>query len=313
MVVTKQAIRDVLKLHAEKYEMRRELPSRTPNTVYEVILDGRRAVCKVASGDDAHVRKDALATRYLAERTPTLVPRVFAIEDDHAIFEWVEGTTYNADANRALRERRLRSAGKTLALFHESTDFDTCGYLNCRDGKLAPDACGTWADMLTAIVGGWCGDLAGTRFEEAGESVLSFVRDYEDAFTAVSEPVLVHGDYQPENIRFEDESVATVLDWEFCFAGAGEFDLCRAEREFFDWHTAPEGDDLRGSIRKGYESVRTLQPTFDGRRHIYRAILKLDPMRFFEAWKDQVGDEDEVAKSMCAFVRDELEFARRKL
>lgn len=313
MADTMDEIPDVLEMHAEEYETRRELQSNNHNRVYEVALDGRRAVCKVASGDDAHVRKDALAARHLSKRTPTPVPRVFAIEDDYAIFEWAEGTAYDADANRALRERRLRGAGETLAILHKSTDFEACGYLNCQDGELELDARGTWSDMLTAIVGGWCDDLAGTRFEAVGESVLSFVREHEDAFTAVSESVLVHGDYQPENFLFEGESVAAVLDWEFCFAGAGEFDLCRAEREFFDWHTAPENDDLRGSIREGYESTRALPPAFEGRRHVYRAVLKLDPMRFFGTWSSQVENPDETADSMCAFVSDELELARNQL
>ncbi|WP_458207467.1 phosphotransferase family protein [Haladaptatus sp. NG-SE-30] len=313
MADTKKQIHKALATHADEYRIKRELPSRAPNAVYEVTLDGRRAVCKVVSGDDAQIRKDALATRYVYEQTPIPISRVLAIEDDCAIFEWAEGITYDADTNRALREHRLRNAGATLATLHESTSFVACGYLNCRDGELTLDARETWAALLATILDGWCDDLVGTRFEEAGESVQSFVREHGDGFTAVSGPEFVHGDYQPANLLFEDESVAAVLDWEFCFAGAGEFDLCRAEREFFDWHTAPEDDDLRGSIREGYESVRTLPPGFEWRRHVYRAVLKLDPMRFFEAWNGQVENADEMAESMCSFVHDELELARKKL
>jgi Ser/Thr protein kinase RdoA (MazF antagonist) len=206
-----------------------------------------------------------------------------------------------------LRERRLRNAGATLATLHEETDFEAHGYLRARDDALELDAHGPWSDMLEAIVEGWTNDLEGTRFEDAGKTVLTFVRDNAERFDVADGPELVHGDFQPENVRFDGEQVVAVLDWEFSLAGAGEFDLCRTEREFFDWHDAPESDgDLRDALRAGYESVRPLPPEFEARREVYRAVLKLDPMRFFDEWKEQVEASDAMAQSMCEFVRESI-------
>lgn len=161
--------------------------------------------------------------------------------------------------------------------------------------------------MLEAIVEDWTDDLEGTRFEDVGETALTFVRDNAERFDVADGPDLVHGDFQPENVRFDRERVVAVLDWEFSLAGAGEFDLCRAKREFFDWHDAPEDDDvLRDALRAGYESVRPLPPRFEARREVYRAVLKLDPMRFFEEWKEQVEAPDARATSMCEFARKSI-------
>lgn len=312
---TLDAVRDALETHAESYEVGRELPSRDPNEVYEVRIDGRRAVCKLHEGQDAHVERHALVARRVAERTPTPTPKVLGVGDDYAIFAWSDGTAYEADAPRTLRKRRLRNAGATLARLHETTHFDAHGYLRARDGRLELDAEGDWSATLESIVGGWTDDLRGTRFESAGEAVLDLVDDHADAFDAADGPDLVHGDYQPENVRFDGEEVVGVLDWEFSLAGAGEFDLSRAEREFFDWHDAPEGDasndaDLREALLDGYESVRPLPTGFGGRREAYRATLKLDPMRFFDDWRDRVETPDAVAESACAFVREAVADAR---
>ncbi|GAA0224543.1 phosphotransferase family protein [Haladaptatus pallidirubidus] len=302
-------VHERLAQYAEQYEVVRKLHDVPPYVTYEVRVDGKRAVCKRAGSDEGNPAMEARAMQFLEANTSVPVPHVLGVGNDYFVAEWKN----EIPEDGSLNEAGARTLGAGLATLHEETSFESSGFLESRDGELALDVRGTWADMLTAIVGGWCNDLAVSRFEEAGESVLSFVREHEDAFTAISEPALVHGDYQPENILFEGESVVAVVDWEFCFVGAGEFDLCRADREFFDWYTVSESDDLRGSIREGYESVRTLPPAFDGRRHVYRSILKLDPMRFFEMRKGQVGDANEVAESMCAFIRDELELAREKL
>jgi Ser/Thr protein kinase RdoA (MazF antagonist) len=304
-------VHDALASHADDYEVRRELPSRDPNGVYEVSLDGTRTVCKVARGEDAHVGRHALVTRHVRDQTTTPTPRVLEFGDDHAVFQWSEGVTYEAEAPRELRKRRLRNAGVTLARLHEETEFEAHGYLRAQGKRLELDSKGTWSDVLATIVGGWTDDLEGTRFEAAEEVVLELVRDHDDALDAADGPDLVHGDYQPENVRFDGARVAAVLDWEFSLAGSGEFDLCRAEREFFDWHDAPEGDasddeELRGALRNGYESVRPLPPGFEARREVYRAVLKLDPMRFFDEWKEQVESPDAMAESMCEFVRESI-------
>jgi Ser/Thr protein kinase RdoA (MazF antagonist) len=310
---TVEAVRDALRTHGESCEIERELPSRDPNRVYEVRLDGRRAVCKLGDGPDAYVGRHAFVARHVSKQTQTPTPRVLGVGEEYALFAWADGTAYEADAPRKLRKRRLWNAGATLANLHEETGFDGHGYLHARNGELELDAEGGWPAMLESIVAGWTDDLRGTRFESDGDALLGLVRDHADVFDAAAGPDLVHGDYQPGNVRFDGEEVVGVLDWEFSLAGAGEFDLVRAEQEFFDWHDAPEGDssdrsddDLREALLEGYESVRTLPAGFEGRREAYRATLKLDPMRFFDDWKDQVEDPDAMAESMSAFVRESV-------
>lgn len=304
---------DALATYTDDYEVCRELSSRGPNGVYEVIVDGQTAVCKVTRENNAHIGQRAFVAQYVGEQTTVPTPALLAAEDDYALFEQIHGTPYGGNEVRDLRERRLHNAGAMLARLHTETDFAAHGYLCAQDGELDLDVKGTWSEMLETIVLGWCDDLAGTQFDETGQSVRTFVQSHHDALDTADGPDIVHGDYQPENILFDGERVAAVLDWEFSLVGAGEFDLCRAEREFFDWHDAPEDeedDGLRDALREGYESVRPLPDGFTARREVYRAVLKLDPMRFFDTWKDEVEEPAATADSMVAFVRNSLANAR---
>ncbi|NEU56759.1 phosphotransferase [Halorussus sp. MSC15.2] len=305
---------DALATYTDDYEIRRELPSRGPNGVYEVIVDGQTAVCKVARENNAHIGQRVFVAQYVGEQTTVPTPALLAAEDDYALFEWINGTPYRSNEVRDLRERRLRNAGAMLARLHTEADFASHGYLCAQDGQLDLDAKGTWSEMLETLVSRWCDDLAGTQFEEAGQSVRKFVRTHQDALNNADGPDLIHGDYQPANVLFDGERVVGVLDWEFSLVGSGEFDLCRAEREFFDWYDAPEEDDeLRDALQEGYESVRPLPSGFTARREVYRGILKLDPMRFFNTWKDEVKEPAATADSMVAFVRSSLANARDAL
>jgi Ser/Thr protein kinase RdoA (MazF antagonist) len=309
--IVRQNVQKALAAYAGEYEVRRELPSRGPNGVFEVLLDGERAVCKVADCEDAHIHRQALVVEAVAERTDVPTPDVLSTICGCVLFEWSHGCEYGGGQARNLRQQRLRNAGRTLAELHTSTDFAEHGYLGVENEGLALDSEGGWGEMLGTITAGWCEDLAGTRFESAGQSVRGFIETNCDRLERADGPDLVHGDFQPANVQFSGAEVVGVLDWEFSFVGAGEFDLCRAEREFFDWHTAPETDDsLRDALYAGYESVRPLPQNYAARRHVYRAVLKLDPMRAFDAWKSQVEDPETTAESMITFVQESLRDAR---
>jgi aminoglycoside phosphotransferase (APT) family kinase protein len=308
-------VRDALASIEDDYEVGEELMRTDRHVVYEVRFEGRRAVCKLAFSDPTGLQRDALVLRRLANSDAVSVPDLLARDEDHYVAAFAPGGEYDGDAPRRVRERRLRNAGATLARVHEAFSFETYGDLRPAGDRLELDARESWSDLFAGWVADWSDDLAGTRFADLGMDVLAFVRDHTAAFEEAGPPVLVHGDYEADNLLFAGDGVSSVLDWEVARSAPGEFDLARAELGWFEKPTSPEDDgDLRSALIAGYESVRPLPDGFEARRAVYRGALSLKPFRRVAELGDRADvPGDELAATMESFIRDQLDFARRNL
>ncbi|UPW01529.1 phosphotransferase [Halorussus gelatinilyticus] len=318
MTTTEVRMRDALATHADDFAVRDELLTTDNHVVHEVEFEGQRAVCKLARGDATGLHRDALVLRRLADTDAVPVPRLLARGDDYYVSSFAPGGAYDGDAPRELRKRRLRDAGATLARVHGTAalQFETYGELRPAGDRLIPDrleldAAESWPDLFVGWVADWRDDLAGTRYADLGDEVLAFVRDHREAFADAGDPVLVHSDYEDDNLHFAGDGVSSVLDWEVARSAPGEFDLARAELGWFEKPVSPENDgDLRSALLAGYESARGLPDGFDARRATYRAALTLKPFRRV----GDIGDRadvpaDELAATMESFVRDRLDAA----
>jgi fructosamine-3-kinase len=315
MTAAEESIHDALAVHTDDFEVRKELMRTDRHVVHEVRFEGRRAVCKLARDDSTGFQRDALVLRRLADSDAVSVPDLLVRGEDHYVAAFAPGGEYDGDAPRRVRERRLRDAGATLARVHETFSFEAYGDLRPAGDRLELDACESWPDLFAEWVVDWSDDLAGTRFADLGTDVLAFVHDHATAFAEVGSPVLVHGDYEADNLRFAGDGVSSVLDWEVARSAPGEFDLARAELGWFEKPTAPEDDgDLRSALVAGYESVRPLPDGFEARRAAYRSALTLKPLqRVGEIAGRADAPGDELAATMGSFVYDQLDFARRNL
>lgn len=308
-------VRNALASISDDFEIHGELMKTDRHVVHEVRFEGRPAVCKLARGDSTGLQRDALVLRRLADSDAVSVPDLLARDEDHYVAAFAPGGEYDGDAPRRIRERRLRDAGATLARVHEAFSFEAYGDLRPAGDRLELDARESWPDLFVEQVADWSDDLTKTRFADLGTDVLAFVRDHAAAFAEVRSPVLVHGDYEADNLRFAGDGVSSVLDWEVARSAPGEFDLARAELGWFEKPTSPEGDgDLRSALIAGYESVRPLPDGFEARRAVYRGALTLKPLRRVgEIGGRADAPGDELAATMESFVHDQLDFARRNL
>jgi Ser/Thr protein kinase RdoA (MazF antagonist) len=294
-----------------------QLDSQSDHTVYQVRVDGARAICKVDGGDGDDVAQDAALLAFIGEETPVPALRVRGSGADHYLASWVAGTTYDGAAPRALRERRLRNAGATLARLHAAVELDAHGrFVPGGDGPrpvadLPFDAVGRWDEMLLDVVEGWREDLP-SRVAQLGDAVAETLRTHREAF-AGRPATLVHGDYAGHNLLFDGAAVAAVLDWEMAFAGAGEFDRWRAEQALFEGAPPVEpDDDLRTEFRAGYESVRPADAGSAARGAAYRAVLALSPLAHIDAWPESV-DREQWLDHYETFVPEQLAAARAGL
>lgn len=309
----RRAVADAL-ADRDDWTFRRPLGAEDDYLVAEVTVGGRRAVCKVARGDPTSVRRERCCYRRVANVDGVPTPAVLDAGDRHLVVEH-RGESYDGDATRARRRARLHAVGATLARLHEATAFPACGDLESTVDGPELDAARTWPDRCRELTADLAQRHAGGPFEDVATDALERVRSGESILRGAGEPVLVHGDVGADNLRFAGDGVAAVVDWEVAAAAPGEFDLARAELEWFLKPHSPEvGGDLRGALVGGYESVRPLPEHSAARRDLYRAVLTLGPL----ATVDEVVaaadvERDDIAASMRNYVEERLAAAAEPL
>jgi Ser/Thr protein kinase RdoA (MazF antagonist) len=303
-----EAIHDTL--DGTEYEPVRQLQTDDRNLVAEIRVAGRRAVCKVARDNPTGVNRDAAVHRFLRDREIVPVPEVLAAGDGWVVTEHC-GADYDADLPRARRERRLRTVGAALARLHRETGFERCGDLRPASDDVELVSGDPWPERFLAFTEKRHALHAGERFEPVADAVRDAVRAHESAFAAADDPVLVHGDFEDDNLRFASDGLAAAIDWERCRAEPGEFDLARAELGWFLKPSSPEaGGALKGCIRDAYRGERRLPPGSSGRRALYRAAMTLGPLSSVDEVAARAGVvKHELVESTVDYIYDCLDEA----
>lgn len=287
-------VHDALASHADDHEVVRELHAVPPHVVHEVILDGTRAVCKLADGSATEsagadrtagarpsVRREARVLRHVERETSVPVPHVLAVGEDHFVAEWHEDAP-ESGVEPTLDAALARAMGAGLATLHAETSFEATGFLRADDG-LALDARPTWSETLRDLLVDRRDYLAGRGHADVADAALDFVLDHRELFDgAVSSdrrrsggPVLCHGNFLPDHATFRGGELACVLDFEHALAGPAEYDLWRTALPTFFAPHRNVGDGLYDAFRGGYESVRALPDGVEARREAHWAVVSV--------------------------------------
>jgi aminoglycoside phosphotransferase (APT) family kinase protein len=257
-MTTESVLRDALAAHFEEYTIRGCLRSRERNTVYEVSVDGRRAVCKMTTAQPAMLACEGAVIEAVGTRTEVPVPSVLAAGEGYLVLAWALGDTYEHTAPQDQRRARLRAVGRLLARLHSTTAgwFDGHGMFKYGDDGLVVDQAIDWPSRLDAFLTDWVADLSDSQHADLGRAVQDVFERYAHAFRDC-QPVLIHGEPSPDHVQFDGIDVAAVLDWEIAQAAPGEFDLVWAERDFGRMLLAPDDDTgVRTALHDGYETER---------------------------------------------------------
>lgn len=264
----KRDIHDVLESYASSYSVHRVLNDVPPHRVYEVTVDGDRAACKLGREPWATPSVEGRVLEYVERETTVPVPHVLTVGDGYFLTEWCEDAP---DEQVSVTESEAHDMGVCLARLHAQTTFEKSGLLRA-SGTLAVDTRDTWSDTLCEFLADVHDDLSGTGYEDVGERALSFVECHRAFFDAADDAALVHGDFVPSHLRFDEGEISRVVDWEHAIAGPGEYDFARSELHVFD-DPARENEHFRDAFRSGYESVRDLPSGSALRRRAYKAII----------------------------------------
>ncbi|NHN46075.1 phosphotransferase [Halostella sp. JP-L12] len=282
-----RSVHDALAQRYDDYAVHRLLHDVPPHETYEVTVDGRRAVCKVATDPRGDPATEARVMAFVGRETTVPVPTVLALGDGYFVAEWCPDVPRAANAD----ETKARAMGVGLATLHRETAdaVDAYGRFEPADAS-ATRRCGDCDGLVgTAPVIAEKADwravaldrladrrayLESVGHADVADAVAGYLQSHPDAFDGASDPVLCHGNYLPDHVGVDGGEIARVIDFEHALCGPAEYDC---------WRTLlPLSRNESGEVeafREGYESVRPLSDGFDRQRDLYSVLLAVSYLK----------------------------------
>lgn len=289
----------------------------------DAVLKCLRPTGPFSDRSDAEFLKEVRLLEAVGTETEIPVPEVYGVCESHPdlpsplyLMEAVDGVnaeTIPVREERGAGERIARESGRYLARIHDLRGFEEYGFLVATDrGVAVTDPRDSWTAFLRDRVEDYLDELPHTRFDDLTES-LDTVFDAElDAFGPDPEPVLAHNDYRHGNLHVDPETgdIEAVLDWGAARAGSRLFELVRVEFDLSNHE--PGGSPLQERIREAlfdaYEEEHGVEfdrdATFERRRRLYRSLLLLKEMRWFDDWYDEMPEH--LKSERAGMIREEL-------
>ncbi|MFC4450727.1 phosphotransferase family protein [Halorussus aquaticus] len=281
-------VRDALATLTNDFEIREKLHAVPPHAVYEVAVDGTRAVCKVARGPRADPATEARVMEYVGRETGVPVPRILAAGDDWFLAEWREGLP---DEDPPADAQRARILGTGLATLHAETEgaFEATGFPQAEDGRLAVDARDSWAETVRDQLADLREYLAAFGYAEVADEARSLLADRPDLLSGDDDPVLAHGNYLPAHVAVADGEPTCVVDWEHALVAPAEYDFWRTAMPLLGGSDGPETSDVFAAFREGYGSVRPLPTDSDRRTDCYKLVNAVSYLKALHLQRQRTG------------------------
>lgn len=186
---------------------------------------------------------------------------------EYIIVEKVPGKSGEKDVT----PERVRNAARALAKIHGLTSFEHEGWIQFNDGK-------TPEEILEGLeifrfrdrtlkrkkLGEMEEKLETFReegLEELAEKAEEYIEENGELFPENFTATPVHTDFTPDNIIYQEENVAAVLDFDYLYSGLPVRDLVKSANGF--WMHDPGADwNVRKKFYEAYSEVRELPENF---------------------------------------------------
>lgn len=301
----RDTIRDRLDAQFDSYSVVRQLHGVAPHAVYEVTVEGERAVCKVDTGETGSAGTEGYVMAFLGRETTQPVPAVLDRGPDYYVAAWHPDAP-SPDDDRAADERWARAAGRGLARFHEETAEYVDGYGQFQpeesersDERLATTGHEEWHAAAIEFVREYEPTLERYGHGDIATGAIEFLESRPDAFAGSGDPVCCHGWATPEHVAVRDGEVGCLVDLEHAIAAPGEFDYWRTAMPTF----GPELGERAAQFRESYEAVRPLPDGFEDRQPFY---VLLNLVYFFESLYVQDQHDAETTEQRAGKLRESV-------
>jgi Ser/Thr protein kinase RdoA (MazF antagonist) len=284
----------------DDHEVRRRLHDVPPHEVYEVLVDGRRAVYKGDTGPTGNAEMEGQVMAAVADHTSVTVPETLFVGDGYYVAAWHPDAP-SAEAEHEADEEWARAAGRGLATLHAETVPFVDAYGAFRAGEaFAVHECDNWHAAAVEYVEDRRPVLDRYGHADVADRVLDHLAGRPGAFAGAGEPVCCHGWATPEHVAVADGEVACMIDFEHAIAAPGEYDYWRTVFPAF----GPGENEPRTAFREGYESVRSLPAGFE-RRAPYYGLL--NAVYHFESLYVQERNDPEETERKAVRLRSRVD------
>lgn len=168
----------------------------------------------------------------------------------------------------------FKKAGRLLARLHDAKRSFQTGYLEDRALSTL-----TWHDWLIQRVNYWLAEIRHSLGEQDApfdQQVLSQLHQIlcEQINQLPREELysLLHGDYYPGNLLFEENEITGLLDFEWSLFGSRDYDFRVMEVFLFPTY------GQRDAFYEGYKEILPLPEGYQTRIELYKAIYRLELM-----------------------------------
>lgn len=258
-----------------------------PHEVYELTVDGRRAVYKGDTGPTGSAGLEGRVLNFVGRETGVPVPDVLLVGTDYYVAE-SHSAAPDPAATRTPDRNWAIAAGRGLATLHAETApvIEQYGQFQPAGDTVAVSGHDEWHDAALAYLRRRRPVLARYGHADMADAVIDLLADRPGAFSGAGGAVCCHGWATPAHVSVADGRVTCMIDFEHAIAAPGEFDYWRTVVPTFDTDGA-----ARRAFREGYESVRPLPEGMDRRAPLYRL---LNAVYYFESLyvQEQYGPDE---------------------
>lgn len=342
-------VESALATHYDQFEIRQQLHDVPPHAVYEVVVDGQRAVCKVARGETVAVGAEAAVVDHVDRRTDVPVPSILAADADSYVATWVDGLPGEDEVPQPdeIPNDYARAMGATMGRLHEATadQFPRPGVPRFSDdtpeegGFLTVETSEDWHAVARAFLTELRNRLADIGRADPADEVLGLLDDRPDLFEGAGRPVLCHGNVFPEHVAFERDdagepverdggdvpgqrgepakprhpgALTALVDFEHALVAPAEYDYWRTAFPVFHARDL-DPQPTCSAFREGYESVQSLPLGVERRREAWLLVITVTYFLALDVQNRGIGpDEREQAEGMAGWVTDTVESLRAR-
>jgi fructosamine-3-kinase len=293
---------DRLASACEGHRIVRKLHDVPPHEVYEVRVDGRRAVYKGNTGPTGRATTEGHVIAFVGERTGVSVPTVLHVGGEFFVAAW-HPQVPSPEAEPSTTDAWIRAGGRGLARLHAETGPSVDGYgaVTPEDGGLtAPHD--DWHDAAVAYLGDRRPVLAEHGHGDVVDAAVAALTERPDAFAGAGAPVVCHGWWTPEHVAVAGGEVVCAVDFEHALAAPAEYDYRRTALPTF------ADGDRQARFREAYESVRPLPEGIDRREPFFGLLCVVYYLESLYV-QDQHGPEETArrAERLRESVRETLD------
>lgn len=268
-------VHDALAQGFDQFAVGQRLHAVPPHETHAVRVDGRRVVCKRATGPRGDPATEAAVLRFVADETPLPVPEVLAAGAEGFVAEWCDGL----GAGDASDEVTARAIGAAMARLHAATEdaFDGYGPVTADgDSEMAVDAHHGWIGGLRTRLLDRREYLATVGHADVADAVVEWLEGGPAVLADPGPPVLCHGNLLPDHVAVTDGAVTCAIDFEHALVAPPEYDCWRT---LVPIEGGDGGDTPGAAFREGYAGVRPLPDGLDDRRALYCCLLAVEYLK----------------------------------